>query len=193
MTTQPKPLSPDKIRLYYRRYGLQIVVDNTRGDRRSADELFRAADEIDNTDPTKAEKLYKACLRKNPQHSLAWCNLGIIYYLRDDVETALLHWHTALSHNPKCAEANYNIGYMYLSDDANAGQAIRYFKLAVTQDPTLADAWFNLAMAHSLLKQYAAARRGWERYLELEPNGNWAQLARGYIDGVMEKLKGKES
>ena len=48
-------------------------------------------------------------------------------------------------------------------------------------DPRFADAHFNLAMAYEQAGERARARPHWKRYLELEPTGTWADIARKHI------------
>ena len=59
--------------------------------------------------------------------------------------------------------------------------AIRFFSGAIESDPRFADAYFNLAMASEQLGDTAAARTAWQRYLELEPTGTWAEIARQHL------------
>jgi Tfp pilus assembly protein PilF len=63
--------------------------------------------------------------------------------------------------------------------DARAATA--YFEQALLGDPRFADAHFNLAMAWEQLGERSRARPHWKKYLELEPKGAWAEVARDHI------------
>jgi hypothetical protein len=51
----------------------------------------------------------------------------------------------------------------------------------VTSDPAFADAHFNLAMTLEALGDRASARAHWRTYLVLEPEGEWAEIARRHV------------
>ena len=59
--------------------------------------------------------------------------------------------------------------------------AAKYFARAVQLDPGFADAHFNLAMALEELGRRTEARPHWARYLELDPDGSWSEIARRYL------------
>jgi len=48
-------------------------------------------------------------------------------------------------------------------------------------DPQFADAYFNLAMAHEQAGEQGKARPCWRKYLEIEPTGTWAEIARKHL------------
>jgi len=62
-----------------------------------------------------------------------------------------------------------------------AVDAIPYFLGAIEADPRFADAYFNLAMAYEGIGDAAKARPCWKHYLELEPAGTWAEIARKHL------------
>jgi tetratricopeptide (TPR) repeat protein len=183
-------LSPDAIRRHYKKYGLALIVDNTHYGDATADELYRHADALDEHHPDRAEKIYLACLRKDPRHVLARISLGTLYHKKRDYEAAEAAWLIALEHDPTRAEAHYNLGYLALE----RGQplvALNRFRNALEMDPTYEDGWFNLGVAASELNDFREAARAFKEYLQLAPNGYWADLARGYVEGLAEKTKKK--
>ena len=62
-----------------------------------------------------------------------------------------------------------------------AEAAIKLYDKALETDPKFADAHFNLAMAHEALGDRTRAKRHWKRYLELDPEGTWADVAREHL------------
>ena len=56
-----------------------------------------------------------------------------------------------------------------------------FFKGAIASDPQFADAYFNLAMAYEQAGEPARARPCWRKYLEIEPTGTWAEIARKHL------------
>ena len=62
-----------------------------------------------------------------------------------------------------------------------ATEAIPRFVAAIKADPKFADAYFNLAMAYEGTGDAVKARPCWKQYLELEPSGTWAEIARKHL------------
>lgn len=60
----------------------------------------------------------------------------------------------------------------------DAAQALSAAAAATRQAPTLAEAWFNRALALDLLGPPSAAREAWREYLRLDPNSEWAAEAK---------------
>ena len=61
-------------------------------------------------------------------------------------------------------------------------QALRHYKAALAADPLYADTHVSLAL---LYEKIGLRRRGqdhWRRYLQLEPTGGWADLARRRLE-----------
>ena len=63
----------------------------------------------------------------------------------------------------------------------DARGAAHAFERALDRDASFADAHFNLAMAYEQLGEKAKARHHWRRYLDLEPNGTWAEIAKKHL------------
>jgi predicted TPR repeat methyltransferase len=58
-----------------------------------------------------------------------------------------------------------------------------WYRRALEIRPDYADAHFNLASALERAGDGQAARRHWVRYLELDPDSRWAEIARGWVNG----------
>jgi Flp pilus assembly protein TadD len=54
-----------------------------------------------------------------------------------------------------------------------------WYRRALEVRPDYADAHFNLASALERRGDLASARRHWLRYVELDPDSRWAEIARG--------------
>jgi tetratricopeptide (TPR) repeat protein len=149
---------------------------------RTAYELYLQASQLDENPETmdEAEALYRAAIKHDPWLAIVYTNLGNIRFRRGDEEQAERLYRCALEIEPVQPEAQYNLGYMMLHR-GHPETAIRFFTGAIESDNRFADAFFNLAMAHEQLGDTAAARRSWKRYLELEPTGTWAEIARQHL------------
>jgi tetratricopeptide (TPR) repeat protein len=174
---------------------LDFRVDNLRDDvvrvlrhepngarARSAYDLYMRASALDEDPATfdEAEGLYKKATELDPHLAIAYTNLGNIRFRRGDEAGAEQLYRRALQIDERQPEAHYNLGYVML-ERGQAAAAVAYFEAAIKSDPRFSDAHFNLAMAYEALSDKARARVHWKRYLELEPTGTWADIARDHL------------
>jgi Flp pilus assembly protein TadD/DNA-binding transcriptional MerR regulator len=162
---------------------VRLLRPDTPGARaRSAYDLYMRASTLDE-DPRsydEAEALYKKAIDLDPQLAIAYTNLGNIRFRRGDEPGAEKLYVRALELDARQPEAHYNLGYVML-ERGFASKAVMYFESAIKSDPRFADAHFNLAMAYEALSDRARARGHWKRYLEIEPTGTWADIARDHL------------
>jgi DNA-binding transcriptional MerR regulator len=162
---------------------VRLLRPDTPGARaRSAYDLYMRASTLDEDPATfdEAEGLYKKAIDLDPQLAIAYTNLGNIRFRRGDEPGAEKLYLRALELDDRQPEAHYNLGYVML-ERGFAGRAVTYFEAAIKSDPRFADAHFNLAMAYEALFDKARARGHWRRYLEIEPTGTWADIARDHL------------
>lgn len=162
---------------------VRLLRPDTPGARaRSAYDLYMRASTLDEDPATfdEAEGLYKKAIDLDPQLAIAYTNLGNIRFRRGDEPGAEVLYRRALELDERQPEAHYNLGYVML-ERGFASRAVTYFEAAIKSDPRFADAHFNLAMAYEALSDKARARGHWKRYLELEPTGTWADIARDHL------------
>ena len=133
----------------------------------------------------EAEALYRRALELDPSLVGALTNLGNICYRRRRVTEATELYTRAAGLDERHADAHYNLGYVLL-EGREAWRSIPHFRRAVAAKADFADAHFNLAVAYAQIGEGCAARRHWERYLEIEPSGTWAEAARGRLSRSAE-------
>jgi len=162
---------------------VRVLRPQTPGARaRCAYDVYARASEIDN-DPSRfdeAEALYQHAIELDPRLAIAYTNLGNIRFRRGDEPGAEQLYRKALAIDARQPEAHYNLGYVML-ERGFAAKAASYFEAALESDPRFADAHFNLAMALEALAERHRARAHWRLYLELEPTGTWADIARNHL------------
>jgi tetratricopeptide (TPR) repeat protein len=130
----------------------------------------------------RAIDAYQRVTTLDPQHGAAWNNLGLLHHRLGRYEDARRHYEVALAADPTCAEAAYNLGS--LQDDlADLSQAVVWYRRALEIRLDYADAHFNLASALERRGDLATARRHWLRYVELDPDSRWAEIARARAEG----------
>jgi tetratricopeptide (TPR) repeat protein len=130
----------------------------------------------------RAIDAYQRVTTLDPQHGAAWNNLGLLHHRLGRYEDARRHYEVALAADPTCAEAAYNLGS--LQDDlADLSQAVVWYRRALEIRLDYADAHFNLASALERRGDLATARHHWLRYVELDPDSRWAEIARARAEG----------
>lgn len=150
--------------------------------KRSAYELYLEGCRLDEDEATfaRAEDMYRRALELDPTLANALTNLGNVRFRRGFPEEAEEHYRNALAIDGDQPEAYYNLGFLYY-ERGDAKAAVTCFERAVAKDPGFADAHFNLAMALEEIGEQASARRHWQIYLQLEPQGAWAEVARRHL------------
>jgi tetratricopeptide (TPR) repeat protein len=149
---------------------------------RTAYDLYMRASHLDEDPETmdEADALYRRALEIDPWLAIAYTNLGNICFRRGDEEQAVVLYRRALELDQAQPEAQYNLGYVML-EHGHAPEAIAFFRGAIQSDPRFADAYYNLAMAYEQVGEPTKARPCWRKYLELEPTGTWAEIARKHL------------
>ncbi|HEY2517064.1 MAG TPA: tetratricopeptide repeat protein [Polyangiaceae bacterium] len=158
----------------------------------TAYDAYARASRIDE-DPKRddeAEALYRRAIELDPSLVGALTNLGNLCYRRRRVGEATDLYERAVAIDERHAEAHYNLGYILL-ERRDPWRSIPHFRRALAANPGFADAHFNVAVAYEQIGERSAARRHWERYVEIEPKGAWAEAARGRLGcatGLAAKL-----
>lgn len=124
-----------------------------------------------------AEAAYRRAIQLDPTLANAFTNLGNLMCKRDRQDEAERMYTRALKLDPEQPEAHYNAGFIAF-ERGDLPSAAESFERALTSDPGFADAHFNLAMALQELGREDEARPHWETYLKLDPDSQWAEIAR---------------
>ena len=149
---------------------------------KTAYSLYVRASQLDEDPATMkdAEALYRQALELDPWLAIAYTNLGNICFRKGEEADAEKLYHRALQIDTRQPEAQYNLGYLML-ERGRPADAIPHFLGAIEADPKFADAYFNLAMAYEGVGDAPKARPCWKQYLDLEPAGTWAEIARKHL------------
>ncbi len=162
---------------------VRVLRPRSESDRtRVAYDFYRRACALDESNESldEAALLYRQALELDPTLSIAYTNLGNIEFRRNNEEAAIELYHRALDLDPAQPEAQYNLGYILL-ERGQPSSAIPFFEAAVQGNHSFADAHFYLAMAYESLGDAQSARPSWNTYLELDPEGTWADIARRHL------------
>jgi tetratricopeptide (TPR) repeat protein len=107
----------------------------------SADECFAKAFALEEDNPQGAIAAYEACLKADPEHLEARTNLGRLLHIAGRLADAERVYRSADQADPLLA---FNLAVL-LEDLNREPEAIQSYREALTLDPDLADAHFNLA------------------------------------------------
>jgi tetratricopeptide (TPR) repeat protein len=114
--------------------------------------------------------------------SEAYSGLGVQKEQTGDISQALELYQTAIKHWPENAMNWYNLGNAYRLQD-NTEQAILAYQKAIERDNTLTNAYNNLGLTYTSLKQYTKATETFIQSLKLHPENpaTHINLANAYL------------
>jgi tetratricopeptide (TPR) repeat protein len=144
-----------------------------------AAKYFAEGSRLDDGDGRKMEEAagaYRKALVVDPDLVPAVVNLANIHYARDEVVEAQALYERAIGLDPECFEAHFNLGNIH-HDLGRYRRALNCYRSAVGLNPEYPDAHFYLAVTLEKTGQSTEAKPHWRSYQQLEPNGEWAELA----------------
>jgi protein O-mannosyl-transferase len=126
--------------------------------------------------------------------SLIYGNLGMAVLAKGDGDMAMAHLNKAIKLDPANAEAHYNLGNCYFSQDLLTKAVVEYEK-AIKIKPKYVKAYGNLAVSYARMGLADEALANFRKVVELEPNSpdarfNFANILAdtGSIDEAIEQL-----
>jgi tetratricopeptide (TPR) repeat protein len=124
---------------------------------------------------------YRKALVVDPDLVPALVNLANIHYARDELIEAHALYERAIGLDPDCFEAHFNLGNI-LHDLGRFEGALACYRDAVALNPGYADAHFYLAVTLEKTGHSPEAKPHWKAYQELSPKGEWADLAKEFLE-----------
>jgi tetratricopeptide (TPR) repeat protein len=150
----------------------------------AAEETFLAASELDDGLPEhqeEAARVYRRALQEDPDLVAAVINLANIRYSRDELAEAQALYERAITLDPAYFEAHFNLGNIH-HDHGRYADAEACYRRALALNPGYADAHFYLAVTLEKMGRSPDARPHWKAYQQLNPEGEWSDLAREFSD-----------
>ena len=129
----------------------------------------------------RAAAAYRKALEIDSRLVPALINLANIHYVRDELIEAQALYERAVRLEPDVFEAHYNLGNIH-HDLGRYDEAESCYGQALELRPGYADAHLYLAVALEKAGRSDAARPHWRAYQNLEPDGEWAELAREFSE-----------
>lgn len=150
-------------------------------------------------DTDQAISWYRRSLSVKPDDAVAHQNLAVAYIVQGTADKAVAEFQWLIRHDPDNPEGYYGLGNAQLVQ-GHPGDAVEPLEQAeklyrAKGSPLLADARYELGVAHYMLKEYAKARG----YLELLYPGRESDPNLNYLLGVCyanppgeDRRKGRE-
>jgi tetratricopeptide (TPR) repeat protein len=148
----------------------------------------------------KAIDSYTKALELKPEDDAAHNNFGLLYAKAGKIDLAEEELKKAATLNP--AEASkyyYNLGAV-LTNTGQTDAALDAFKQAIVADPNNADAQYQLGvtllgkattMPDGSIKPPEGTQEAFQKYLDLQPNGPYAEAAKQMIETIGGKVETK--
>ncbi|MCR4375860.1 MAG: tetratricopeptide repeat protein [Acidobacteria bacterium] len=147
-----------------------------------AAKYFLEGAELDDGDDRNldvAAAAYRRALLFDPVLVPALVNLANIHYERDELVEADAIYEKAIRIDPECFEAYFNLGNIH-HDLARYPDAVVAYREALAVNPAYPEAHFYLAVTLEKLGRSAEARAHWQQYRELDPDGEFVELAKEF-------------
>jgi len=111
--------------------------------------------------------------------------MGRFYLLQKDFAHAIPYLDIAGREVGAGANVHNDLAVAYLeSDPSRLDRAAEEFRRALELDPAFAPAVFNLALLYERMNSLEQASLQWKRYLQLDPNSEWAKEANNRLQGL---------
>jgi len=149
-----------------------------------AAKYFLEGAELDDGDERNLEgaaSAYRRSLLFDPMLVPALVNLANIHYERDELVEADAIYEKAIRIDPECFEAYFNLGNIH-HDLARYPDAVVAYREALAINPAYPEAHFYLAVTLEKLGRSAEARAHWKQYRDLDPDGEFVELAKEFSD-----------
>jgi cytochrome c-type biogenesis protein CcmH/NrfG len=146
--------------------------------------LFTGSKATTAAEKTPEEKLaeYQAALTKNPTDIQAMLGIATVYQQANNYKNAAIYLENVIAIDPSQKDVYLRLANLYMSQElSDYKSAATVLNKAVSVDPNNPDIYLKLGSAQSYLGNKQAAVLAWQKYLELDPNGDMASVVRDQI------------
>ena len=158
--------------------------ERSANDAVQAEQYFALGSSLDDGAAEKREEAaaaYRRALEIDPRLVPALINLANIHYTQDHLIEAMALYERAIILEPDVFEGYFNLGNIH-HDLGRYRAAEEHYLHALAVNPRYAEAHLYLAVALEKDGRSDEARPHWRTYCAMEPNGEWAELAREFSD-----------
>jgi len=162
----------------------QLVAERGVNDGATAEQYFAIGSSLDDGTAEKRDEAaaaYRRALEIDPRLVPALINLANIHYTEDRLIEAMALYERAIVLEPDVFEGYFNLGNIH-HDLGRYRTAEEYYVHALAVNPRYADAHLYLAVALEKDGRSDEAKPHWRAYHTMEPDGEWAELAREFSE-----------
>ena len=162
----------------------QTVAERGVNDGATAEQYFAIGSSLDDGTAEKRDEAaaaYRRALEIDPRLVPALINLANIHYTEDRLIEAMALYERAVVLEPDVFEGYFNLGNIH-HDLGRYRTAEEYYVHALAVNPRYAEAHLYLAVALEKDGRSDEAKPHWRAYHTMEPDGEWAELAREFSE-----------
>jgi tetratricopeptide (TPR) repeat protein len=150
--------------------GVVSVADDYKRSSKNVALYQRAAHEIDSKNFTQAIATLRSLVEADPKDYPAWTDLGMVYFIQKDLESAESSYTSAIQAKPDHVAALVSLGRVRLARKNNEG-AVEPLEAALKADAKSANANYFLGETYLALKKGSKAVVYLNEALKLDPVG----------------------
>jgi hypothetical protein len=162
----------------------QPVAERGVNDGATAEQYFAVGSSLDDGTAEKRDEAaaaYRRALEIDPRLVPALINLANIHYTEDRLIEAMALYERAIVLEPDVFEGYFNLGNIH-HDLGRYRAAEEYYLHALAVNPRYPEAHLYLAVALEKDGRSDEAKPHWRAYHTMEPDGEWAELAREFSE-----------
>ena len=120
-------------------------------------------------DQDTAISLYQKAIDQGDARPDAYCNLGILQFIKTEYPKAINSFTNCLKLEPRHFEAHYNLANLY-AEVGDFALAKFHYQVSIEIEPTFPNSYFNLGLTLAKSKEYTEAVRILFHYRDLVPD-----------------------
>jgi cytochrome c-type biogenesis protein CcmH/NrfG len=148
-----------------------------------------AGDQTTNTSLSADDKIaaFEQRVQQNPNDVEALLGLATIYQENGQLTLAIPYLEKVIVADPNQKDVYMRLANLYMNDSVSdyEGAKTVLIKLA-SLDPENPDVYLKLGIAQKQLGETSAAILAWQKYLQLAPNGDMADVIREQLDAMIQ-------
>jgi cytochrome c-type biogenesis protein CcmH/NrfG len=127
-------------------------------------------------------------LQEDPNDVEALLGLATIYQNDGQLTVAAAYLEQVIVIDPSQKDVYMRLANIYLNNDVLDYESAKTVLIKLTSlDPDNPDVYLKLGIAQRELGETEAAILAWQKYLQLDPNGDMADVVRGQIEALSKK------
>lgn len=153
-------------------------------------EIFTSDKQVDVTNQTPEDKIaaFQATLAQNPEDMNALLGIATVYQQNDQLVLAAAYLSKALEADPSQKDLYIRLANIYMNSGvADYSAAATVLNKATSVDPNNPDVYLKLGTAQNNLGNTEAALLAWQKYLQLAPDGEYADIVREQVASLSKQ------